>query len=114
MKDTLFLLNPGFTDGEGAPYYCPYCAIFEGLLHLYPQLASQIDVRRVAFPKPRSEIVSLLGEEHQSCPVLVLSRPVVKPADNLQIKKAGDLCYIDEPEGIGNYLSKAFGIPRPH
>ena len=111
MKDTLFLLTPGFRDGDGAPYYCPYCTIFEGLLHLYPQLEAQIEVRRVAFPRPRPELVSLLGALHQSCPVLVLSHPRV---DIPQIKAVGDLYVIEEPEGIGNYLSLAYGIPRPH
>jgi len=114
MKDTLFLLTPGFSDGDGAPYYCPYCTIFEGLLHLYPQLFSQINVRRVAFPKPRSEIVALLGADHQSCPVLVLSQPSVEATDDPQIKTAGNLHFLDEPEDIGNYLSLTYGIPRPH
>jgi hypothetical protein len=114
MKDILFLLTPGFSDGEGAPYYCPHCTIFEGLLHLYPQLASQIEVRRVAFSKPRPEIVSLLGAEHQSCPVLVVSRSLAGAAATLPFKKFGDLRFLDEPEDIGNYLSLTCGIPRPH
>ena len=114
MKDILFLLTPGFRDGDGAPYYCPYCTIFEGLLHLYPQLASQIDVRRVAFARPRPEIVSLLGAEHQSCPVLVVSQPMSESSDDLKMKAAGNLHFLDEPKDIGNYLSKTYGIPRPH
>jgi len=114
MKDVLFLLTPGFSDGEGAPYYCPYCTIFEGLLHLYPQLTLQIEVRRVAFSKPRPEIVSLLGAEYQSCPVLVIDRPIVDTAATLPFKKFGDLQFLDEPEDIGNYLSLTCGIPRPH
>ena len=112
MKDTLFLLAPGFPDGDGAPYYCPFCTTFEGLLHLYPQLASQIDVCRVAFARPREEIVALLGADHQSCPVLVLHHPVMKSAKNVKI--AGNVHFLDEPEDIGNYLSVTYGIPRPH
>jgi hypothetical protein len=114
MKDTLFLLTPGFRDGDGAPYYCPYCAIFEGLLHLYPQLASQIDVRRVGFPKPRPDIIALLGAEHQSCPVLVLGQAAAEFTASLPVKTAGDRRFLNEPEDIGNYLSRAYGIPRPH
>ena len=114
MKDVLFLLTPGFSDGEGAPYYCPYCTIFEGLLHLYPHLTFQIEVRRVAFPKPRTEIITLLGTDHQSCPVLVIYRPLVETAATLPLKKFGDLQFLDEPEDIGNYLSITYGIPRPH
>ena len=114
MKDTLFLLTPGFHDGEGAPYYCPYCAVFEGLLHLYPQLASQIDVRRVGFPNPRPDIIALLGAEHQSCPVLVLGQAAAEFTASLPVKTAGDRRFFGEPEDIGNYLSRAYGIPRPH
>lgn len=114
MKDTLFLLTPGFRDGDGAPYYCPYCTIFEGLLHLYPKLAQQIDVRHVPFAKPREEILALLGEEHQSCPVLVVSHPMKNPPRNSRIKTVGNLYFFDEPEDIGNYLSETYEIPRPH
>jgi hypothetical protein len=114
MKDLLFLLQPGFPDGDGAPYYCPHCTIFEGLLHLYPQLTTQIDVRRVAFPRPRPAIVELLGSEHQSCPVLVAAHPSVELMDRLPFKTVGDRHFLDEPEDIGNYLSLAYGIPRPH
>jgi Protein of unknown function (DUF3088) len=114
MKDTLFLLTHGFIDGDGAPYYCPHCTIFEGLLHLYPALASRIDVRRVAYARPRPDIVSLLGAENQSCPVLVLGDEVSVAADKLRIRTAGDRRFLDEPEDIGNYLSLAYGISRPH
>ncbi|MEA3188174.1 MAG: hypothetical protein QOD99_2004 [Chthoniobacter sp.] len=88
--------------------------MFEGLLHLYPDLASQIDVRFVEFPKPRPEIVELLGEAHQSCPVLILGHSLEKPIDNLRIKTAHNHQFIDDPEQIGNYLSITYGIPRPH
>jgi len=114
MKDTLFLLTPGFRDGDGAPYYCPSCTLFEGLIHLYPDLVSQIDIRRVKFAKPRSRIVALLGADHQSCPVLVLGEKSAKPVDHLRFKTVGNLRFIDEPEDIGNYLSLIYGIPRPH
>ncbi len=114
MKDVLFLLSAGFRDGEGAPYYCPYCTVFEGLLHLYPQLTSELEVRRVAFAKPRAEIVALLGNDYQSCPALVAHRPLAELAGRLPFKKFGDLQFLDEPEDIGNYLSLAYGIPRPH
>ncbi|MEQ1858451.1 MAG: DUF3088 family protein [Chthoniobacteraceae bacterium] len=114
MKDTLFLLTPGFLDGDGAPYYCPYCTIFEGLLSLYPNLTSQIDVKRVAFAKPRADLLALLGAEHQSCPALVLGAPLVSPLAGVQVNEANGRWFIDEPQDIGNYLSLTYGIPRPH
>ena len=114
MKDLLFLLTPGFNDGDGAPYYCPACLIFEGFLRLYPDLASQIEVRRVAFPRPRAEMVERLGELHQSCPVLILGHPLLKPSDNHGIKTVGGHHFISDPHAIGEYLSITYGIPRPH
>jgi len=112
MKDLLFLLSPGFRDGDGAPYYCPACTIFEGLIRLYPQLAEQIEVHHVAFPRPRPVIVDLIGQENQSCPVLVLGTTITNPG--LTIKTAGNRQFIDDPQEIGNYLSSKYGIPRPH
>lgn len=114
MKDLLFLLAPGFSDGEGPPYYCPYCTIFEGLLALYPRLAEALSVVRVAYSRPRSEIVKLLGEEHQSCPVLILQRELPSACADLPWQKAEGRLFLDDPEAIGHYLSRAYGIPRPH
>lgn len=115
MKDILFLLTPGFQDGEGAPYYCPHCTIFEGLLHLYPTLGDHLDVRRVAYPRPRPDIIALLDADHQSCPVLILrtASPAITET-SFPIQMCGDIRFIDDAEGIGNYLSAAYGIPRPH
>jgi len=112
MKDTLFLLAAGFADGEGAPYYCPACTIFEGLLHLFPQLHEHIEVQRVDFPRPRPAIIELIGAENQSCPVLILS-PSSQPG-KVKTKSFGERLFIDDPQEIGNYLSQAYGIPRPH
>lgn len=114
MKDTLYLLAPGFHDGDGAPYYCPYCTAFEGLLHLYPALLEHVEVQRVGFQRPRTEIVSVLGDEHQSCPVLVLGADPGSRMDGVQIHQSRGRHFIDEPEDIGNYLSQKYGIPRPH
>ena len=112
MKDTLFLLAAGFPDGEGAPYYCPACTIFEGLLQLFPQLHEQIEVTRVDFPRPRPAIIELIGEQNQSCPVLILGASS-QPGE-VQTKTFGERRFIDDPQEIGNYLSRAYGIPRPH
>ena len=114
MKDLLFLLAAGFSDGEGAPFYCPHCAIFEGLLALYPRLSEELTTRRVAYPRPRREIVELLGEEHQSCPVLILQRGLTASCSDLPWQKAKGRFFLDDPSVIGNYLSRAYGTPRPH
>ncbi|VVM06862.1 hypothetical protein MAMC_01302 [Methylacidimicrobium cyclopophantes] len=114
MKDLLFLLSSGFTDGEGAPYYCPHCAIFEGLVALYPKLAEELTIRRVAYPRPRPEIVGLLGEENQSCPVLILHQEPPASCSDLAWRKANGRPFLDDPTAIGHYLARVYGVPRPH
>ena len=56
--DRLFLLKPGFEDPEfpGCFFVCPHCNAIEGLLASFPGLATQIEVRRLVFARPRSGI----------------------------------------------------------
>ena len=54
------------------PYYCPDSAAIEGFLKFEPEIEKQIEVRRIEFPKPRKEVIELVGEANQGCPVLVL------------------------------------------
>lgn len=78
--DRLFLVKPGFEDPErpGRFFVCPHCNAIEGLLASFPGLATQIEVHRLPFARPRTSLVEFLGEQHQSLPVLVFdeSRPV--------------------------------------
>lgn len=71
----LFLLKADFEDagrGDGKRYFCPDCVMIGGLLSYYPRLTSELEVKYVDFARPRPVLVDLLGEENQSCPVLVL------------------------------------------
>ena len=79
VKPILFLLRAGFPDAKHGPEgaYCPECATVAGILHYYPDVAAQLDIRQVDVPRPRTDVVALVGEEHQSCPVLVL-QPVTQ------------------------------------
>jgi hypothetical protein len=70
--DRLYLLKPQFMDQGKGPYFCPHCALLVGLMEFYPALTQQLEVRWLDFPRPRAELIDLLGEENQSCPVLVL------------------------------------------
>ncbi len=73
--EKLFLLKADFLDltrGDGKRYFCPDCALIEGLLSYYPRLTSELEVKYVNFARPRQVLVDLIGEENQSCPVLVL------------------------------------------
>jgi glutathione S-transferase len=71
----LFLLKADFKDpglAEGKRYFCTDCALIEGLLSYYPRLLDELEVHYVNFARPRTELVDLIGEPNQSCPVLVL------------------------------------------
>ena len=110
MQDTLYLLEPGFPDPKlgDASWYCPSCAQLEGLLAHAPALRERLQVVRLAFARPRQMLVELLGEAHQSCPVLVLGggeggQPA--PTGKRFIAGAGP---------IAEYLAQAYGTPRPH
>ena len=98
--DQLFLLKPGFKDPAypGKTFYCWHCALMEGVLASFPDLAGKLSVRRIAWPRPRQELVNLLGEAHQSLPVLVLS-------------EGG---FIDDKDAILAALTERHGFPHPH
>ena len=88
----LFLLKADFQDAsraDGKRYFCPDCVMIEGLLSYYPRLLDELEVKYVNFARPRPALVNLLGEENQSCPVLVFE-------DGKRAKKSSDL--IERPE----------------
>jgi hypothetical protein len=93
-RDTLFLLKEDFVDGAGAPYY--------------------VDIRYVDFARPRHEIVAILSEQHQGCPVLILDQ--TPPMDALAYisGQANGKSFIAGAKAIGNYWSYKYGVSRPH
>ncbi|MDP2337975.1 MAG: DUF3088 family protein [Bacteroidota bacterium] len=95
----LFLLKADFKDpnlAEGKRYFCPDCAMIEGLLSYYPRLTDELEVHYVNFARPRNELVNLIGEANQSCPVLVLE-------DGTFINEAGEIIrHLAEYHQIGN------------
>ncbi len=75
-RDTLFLLDNDFADpalGGQRHFYCKDCMTVEGLLAAFPDRAANIDVVRVAWPRPRGPVVAMLGEENQNCPALAFA-----------------------------------------
>jgi len=115
--DKLFLLKPSFADtnlDENRVFYCPSCAAIEGVLSYYSHLRQKLEVVYVDFPRPRKEIVDLIGEAHQGCPVLVMdeARAGVQLMDF--IKEANGKQFINATEGIMQYLAVAYGIGYPH
>ena len=84
-KPILFLIRPNSRPDHPEGWYCPDCALIEGVLHYYPQLREVIDVRMVDFPRPRQAIIDLAGEGAQDCPCLLLD-PVMGPAEATVVK----------------------------
>ncbi|MEP3430333.1 MAG: DUF3088 domain-containing protein [Roseibium sp.] len=100
MKDTLYILTPGFKDPAypGKTFYCWHCALMEGILASFPDHATKLDVRRISWPRPRQDLVDLIGEANQSLPVLILA-------------EGG---FIDDKDAILQALTDRHGFPHPH
>ncbi|MBM3116263.1 DUF3088 family protein [Jeongeupia naejangsanensis] len=112
VQDTLYLLTPGYdVDGHG-PHFCADCATVEGFLVYYPQLAGRFAVERIGFPRPRPELVPLLGDDHQGCPVLILAASSAADAD-LPVQTVNGQRFIDEPKAILRYLGRKHGVGTP-
>jgi hypothetical protein len=112
-KSVLFLLKPGFSDDTGGPYFCPDCAAVEGFLKYAPEVERKLDIRRIDFPRPRNEIIELIGAANQGCPVLVLGGIEDLPADAGRHEETG-IAFISGGKEICTYLGRAFGVVRPH
>ena len=111
-KPILFLLKAGFPDPGHGPggFYCPECAVIAGLLWYYPAVADKLDIRLVDAPRPRPDVVALIGEENQSCPVLVLP-PGDAPAGVPQVNGRS---FVSGPDKIVEFLADRFGTARSH
>ncbi len=111
-RDTLFILAAPFDDPamEGT-WFCTSCATMEGALLANPEWAQRIDVKRSAFPRPRADIIALLGPDNQSMPVLVLADCATRPDG---AKEYEGRFFLDEPKPITRYLAAAYGGAGPH
>lgn len=112
-KHILFLLKPGFHDDKGGPYFCPECAEVEGFLKYAPKVEGQLDVRRIDFPRPRKEIVELLGDANQGCPVLVIDGTSDFPSEAKKSVDTGK-AFISGGMQICEFLGRILGVVRPH
>ncbi|HEY7611294.1 MAG TPA: DUF3088 domain-containing protein [Alphaproteobacteria bacterium] len=112
-RDKLFLLRPDFEDPAypGRRFYCWHCALMEGVLASFPELAKRLDVERVAFPRPRRAVTALVGEDHQNLPLLVLADDA--PAE-LATGAYDGVRFVDDRDRILAALSRRHGFPLPH
>jgi hypothetical protein len=113
VKPVLFLLKPGFYDDSGGPYFCSSSAAVEGFFKYAPEVEWRLDVRRIDFPRPRKEIVELIGAANQGCPVLVLGEVDDLPTEAKRSEETG-MAYISESTPICEFLGRTFGVARPH
>lgn len=113
-RDQLYLLKPDFTDKGQGPYFCPGCAQVVGLLEFYPALKRKLEVRHLDFPRPRPELVELIGEENQSCPVLVLKDAPTNAPSTLSLQQAKGHWFVEGADEISRYLAHAHGSGIPH
>lgn len=113
----LFLLKPDFTDpnndSEGKLYYCPHNALIEGVLKYYPQLEKELEIHRIGFKRPRLQVIAEIGEENQSCPVLIADKNEIGD-ETSYFSSHGDKRFINDENLILKYLAEKFGIGVAH
>lgn len=112
-RDTLYLLQPGFDDPAypGQKFYCEHCALMEGVLASFPELGKNLDIRHIAWPRPRQEVIALVGEENQSLPLFILTK------GNRSVHQTGEYggnAFVSDKEAILAVLSERHGFPNPH
>lgn len=113
MRDTLYVLRPGFSD-KGQTWFCPFSAQVIGMLTYYPQLRDTLDVIELDFQRPRYPIASMLGEDNQSLPVLVLAKGSERAVKEVHVSTAGGVRYVSKTIEILRYLAATRGVPPPH
>ena len=113
-RDRLYLLKADFLDQGPRPYFCPGCAEVLGLLEFYPTLKQRLEIHYVDFPRPRPELAPLLGEENQSCPVLVLATVPENAPAWLHIQHAKGHDFVEGARQIAEYLAHIHGAGLPH
>lgn len=118
MKPKLFLLKADFLDDrageQGQRYYCPYCVFVEGILSYYPQLNNELEIQRLSFDRPRRPLVAVLGEDHQFCPSLVLSKADITGGDPEGFQSTEEYFFTNDEKEIARYLANRYGIALPH
>ena len=96
---------------RGRTFYCWHCALMEGVLASFPELTPDLEVRQIAFARPRRDVTRLIGEANQSLRVLVLAEDA--PADLPAAVHEGRR-FVNEPMAILDILHRRHGYPPAH
>ncbi|MFZ4121071.1 MAG: DUF3088 family protein [Caulobacterales bacterium] len=113
-KDLLLLLDPQFEDpalGHERAWFCPDCAMVYQALQLNPHWAQAIDIEQIGFVRPRKRVITLVGEDHQSLPLLVFGDPNTAPATSLE---ANGKRFLQGGREITAALAARYGGVGPH
>ncbi len=113
VKPILFMLTPWTEANSQGPFYCPDCALVEGFFYYSPKVKDRLEIISVDYPRPRKKVVECLGEENQSCPVLVLEDGTKLPEGAKKSFSTGKV-FIDDPNLICKYLGERFSVFLPH
>jgi hypothetical protein len=112
-RDKLFVLRPEFADPAFPDdrFFCWHCALLEGVIVSFPQLAQRIDIERIDWAKPRHKVVAMIGECNQSCPVLILAND--SPLE-LATGEWNGIRFVKGQNEILHALAVRHGIALPH
>jgi hypothetical protein len=112
-RDRLFLVRPDFIDPAypGQRFYCWHCALLEGLLASFPDLATRIDVERVAWERPRQAVIRWAGERNHSLPLLILADDA---PESFATGSHGSIRFVEGKDAILDVLHRRHGLPEPH
>ncbi|PPU43909.1 hypothetical protein XcyCFBP4188_09755 [Xanthomonas hortorum pv. cynarae] len=112
-KPILLLLEHDFEDPSfaGQRFFCRHGLLLEGALSGIDGLRDRLEVRRVGFPRPRRDVIGLVGESDQSLPKLVL------PSGVHSTHASGEHAtrqYVSGSEPILATLAELYAIPQLH
>ncbi|CAE6850088.1 DUF3088 family protein [Xanthomonas arboricola] len=72
-KPVLLLLEHDFEDPKHAVrhFFCGHSWLLEATLPGIDRVRNRLEVRRIGFPRPRRDVIGLVGESDRSLPTLV-------------------------------------------
>ena len=109
----LYLFKRDFVDA-GKRYFFFFFLRVEGLMALFPEIRHAIEVRYVAFAKPRGQLAEWVGDDQQSCPQLIF----VGGDDSLSAaysqRTPTGTVHITRTDDILSYLIARFKLPQIH
>jgi len=113
VETTLFILDNPFKDMalSDENFLCWQCILLEGVLAKFPSQLNELQVKRVAFPRPRALVVEKVGDENQSLPTLVLGEGVL---EGHETGRFGETRFVKGKDEILNALAEIYTIPRVH